>query len=178
MLNRHNLSVAEFAAKEENTCSQDVRFTPSETMATNGHYLVRVSNVPDETIQTNDRSFSIPATSFKPIKIKNGDGIELSSNGTGSSWNLTTGASTFHLEESSRQWPNVDMIMPKDEPKISFGCSADYLAKLAKAFSAFQSDKDFPTIKVSVWDGSRAIRLEATNTQGQTMTALLMPARL
>jgi len=178
MINKHNLAVAQFAADESGRCSQDVRFTSSETMATNGHYLVRVSNVPDETIQTNERSFSIPAASFKPIKVKNGDAIELATNGTGSSWNLTTGPSTFHLEESTTTFPNVDVIMPKDEPKIAFGCDANYLAKLAKAFAAFQSDKRIPTIKVSVFEADRAIRIEATNDAGQTMTALLMPVRL
>jgi DNA polymerase III sliding clamp (beta) subunit (PCNA family) len=173
MINKHNLAVAQFAADEHGRCSQDVRFTPSETMATNGHYLVRVTNVPDETIQTNARSFSIPASAFKPIKVKNGDAIELATNGTGSSWNLTTGTSTFHLEESSTTFPNVDVIMPKDEPTVTFGCDANYLAKIAKAFAAFQSDKRIATIKVSVFGPDRAFRIEANNDAGQTMTALV-----
>jgi DNA polymerase III sliding clamp (beta) subunit (PCNA family) len=178
MINKHNLAVAEFAAKESERSLNVVRFTPVETMATNGHYLVRVSNVPDETIQTNGRSFSIPAASLKGIKVRNGDAIELGTNGTGSSWNLTTGTSTFHLEESPTTFPNVDKVMPKDAPVISFGCNADYLAKLAKAFSAFQSDKRIPTMKVSVWAADKPIRIEATNGAGQTMLALLMPVRL
>lgn len=178
MINKHNLAVAQFADEGSARGLQVVRFTPAETMATNGHYLVRVSNVPDETIQTNQRSFSIPAVAFKPIKVKNGDAIELATNGTGSSWNLTTGTSTFHLEECPTTFPNVDAIMPTEKPAIEFGLNADYLAKLAKAFSAFQSEKRMPAIKVSVWTPEKPIRIEATNDAGQTMTALLMPVRL
>jgi hypothetical protein len=92
MINKHNLAVSAFASDEESRYAlANVCFTPSETMATNGHYLVRVTNVPSETIQTTTRSFLISADSLKPIKVKNGDAIELSSNGTGHTWNLSRG---------------------------------------------------------------------------------------
>lgn len=179
MINKNNLLVVGFASDEESRYSLgDVRFTPQETMATNGHYLVRVSNVPSETIQTNDRCFSISAKALKPIKVKNGDAIELVSNGTGSTWNLTTGVSTYHLEETGNTFPNVDMIMPKDAPAISIGLNPEYLAKLGKAFAEFQRDTRQPVVKVSVWTADKPIQIEATNESGQTMRALLMPVRL
>jgi DNA polymerase III sliding clamp (beta) subunit (PCNA family) len=177
MINKHNLAVADFAGQKNATCP-DVRFTPSETMATNGHYLVRVTNVPSETIQTTEKAFCIPAESLKAIKVKNGDAIELATNGTGSSWNLTTGVSTYHLEESEGRFPNVDMVMPKTKPDVKIGLNPEYLAKLATAFARFQHDKRLPIIEFSVWDAQSPIQITATNDAGQTMTALLMPMRL
>lgn len=179
MINKNNLLVADFASKENSRTSLlDVRFTPKETMATNGHYLVRVTNVQNDTIVTSDRSFSIPAKAIQAIKVKKGDAVELATNGTGSSWNLTTGVSTYHLEESTTTFPNVDMIMPKDSPAMSIGFDPGYLAKLAKAFAAFQGDARQKSVKVSFWTPDKPIQIEAKNEDGQTMTALLMPMRL
>lgn len=179
MINKNNLLVADFASQENSRYSlQDVHFTPKETMATNGHYLVRVTNVQNDNVVTSDRSFSLSAKDLLAIKVKRGDGIELATNGTGSSWNLTTGVSTYHLEETSNQFPNVDAIMPKDAPAISIGLNPEYLAKLGKAFAAFQGDARQKTVKVSVWTPDKPIQIEATNSDGQTMTALLMPLRL
>jgi DNA polymerase III sliding clamp (beta) subunit (PCNA family) len=177
MLNKHNLAVADFAGKDGRT-SPHVRITPTETIATNGHYLVRVSAIPETPAQPTDCSFQVDADALKAIKVKKGDSVELSPNGTGETWNITTGTTSFHVKQESAQFPNVDAIMPKDEPTQVFGLKAEYLAKLAKAFAQFQPEAREPIVKVSVWSPERAIRLEATNDQGQTMTALLMPMRL
>jgi DNA polymerase III sliding clamp (beta) subunit (PCNA family) len=177
MINRHNLTVTQFADTESFRGVQDVRFTPTETIATNGHYLVRVTNPPSETIQTTDRAFSIPAEQLKAVKVKKGDAIELATNGTGSSWNLTTGTSTYHLTESENRFPNVDAVMPKDKPSLVIGFSASYLAQLAKAFAGFH-DARIPTVKLSFYGPDKAAMFEATNSDGQKMTALLMPVRL
>ena len=176
MINRHNLAVWEFADKGSHRGLNNVRFTPTETMATNGHYLVRVTNPPSDTIQTTERAFNISAEALKPVKVKKGDAVELATNGTGSSWNLTTGVNTFHLEEDSTTFPNVDVIMPKDKPVVEIGFDPAYLAKLGKAFAAF-ADGDTSTCKISIYGPDKAAKFEATNGQGQTMTALLMPRR-
>lgn len=170
-------NVWEFADKDSKRGLENVRFTPQETMATNGHYLVRVTNPPSETIQTTDRAFNIPAESLKPVKVKKGDAVELATNGTGSSWNLTTGVSTFHLEESTTIFPNVDVIMPKDKPVTVIGFDPAYLAKLGKAFAAF-ADGNPSTVELSFYGPEKPAKFEATNGAGQKMTALLMPRRL
>jgi len=87
----------------------------------------------------------------------------------------------FHVPKVESTFPTVDALMPSGDPSLVIGLNANYLMKLARAFSQFQSEKRSPVIKLSFYGADKSVKMvkmEAENDAGQTITALLMPERL
>lgn len=192
-MNKHNLAVVgEFVSNDVGRKTlNNVAVTATETIATNGHYLVRVSKpvqggepVEGEAQELAGASFLLDGKAAVKIGKAMGKGgdAKVMPNGTGESFNIVLRDGTqFHAPKVDGQFPDVDVVMPaKDKaPAVKFGVSPSYLAKIAKAFAAFQAEnKHAAVITVSVFDEQSPILFEAVNGDGQTMTALLMPKRL
>jgi DNA polymerase III sliding clamp (beta) subunit (PCNA family) len=190
MLNRNNLSVSEFTSHEDERrySMGSVYVKPTETIATNGHYLCRVTTLaPSENAQTAGElkeftPFLLGAKQAAEIRkaIGKDENVIICANGGEGSYTIKRNdGSTFHAPEIKGTFPNVDAVMPKDDDKPVFeiGFSAAYAAQIAKAFLQF-TEKPHHTVKVSLYGKDRPAKLEATSASGQKMTVLLMPIRL
>lgn len=188
MLNKNNLAiVGQFVSMEKSRYTlTSIHVTKTETVATNGHYAVRITvpqvaepnpaDVPDHAPFLLEGKQAI--TIGKALG-KDGMASVAPNNAEGAFSVAVPDGTVYHAPHIPGSFPNVDAIAPTGDPIVTFGVQAEYLAKLAKAFSDFQSDKTgIRKIKVSVYDKGRPLKMEATNDAGQTMTVLLMPVRL
>jgi DNA polymerase III sliding clamp (beta) subunit (PCNA family) len=200
MLNRHNLRVAEFASDDASRISLNgILVSPEATVATNGHYLAWVSTPTGQSVDSfpivagapaltdtfkpfilgtdaaRDIAKSLPKKTTIPILANAGIGFEAEKPVI-----VTTdleNPKVFRPHALEGQFPNFDVVMPKDKPTFQITVNSEYLAKIAKAFSDFQP-KTSKGLRMSFYDKGSSIRFDAVNGDtGQGMTAVLMPIR-
>lgn len=205
MLNKHNLSIRRFAPKEESRWTlQGIQITPQYTVVTNGHYLVKVTTpkvkVEDYPLNARETLEGFkPSVDFKPFILPTDAAKEIEkaipkhklipilnhaaidgprTDGNGSATITTTdleNTRVFTPHKIEGQFPNWEMVVPKDEPKVTFAVDASYLAKIADAAAKFSSHSN-KRVKITIYGENTAIRFDVENHE-QEMMALLMPVR-
>jgi DNA polymerase III sliding clamp (beta) subunit (PCNA family) len=199
LLNKHNLNITQFASKEETRYAlKGILVTEHETVATNGHILVRVTtpttdeknfpDVPGFEQHAEFKPFILPSDAAKEIakatpkhkSIPVLNHARVSSNGAVQV--ATTDLDNprvFNPKPLVGQFPNWQAILPKGEPEVSVTISADYLTELAKAAGKMADDRS-KAIKLRIYNcGSfKQVSIEVTcSDTGQTFQSVLMPMR-
>lgn len=204
LLNRNNLAVRFAAAKEESRYTlRAILATEHETVATDGHVLVRVS-VPE--LDAN----SFPAIDgFKPNGFTHGlipvDAAKEIENAIPKKTTLPILAhaaiTSEHVPDSDRtvlkiaatdldtpkvftvrepegQFPNWKNVWPDvdQKPAADICFDARLLAAVATAAAKF-SDHRLCAIRLRVYGSNSAMRFDLVNDDGQEMNGLLMPCR-
>jgi len=198
LLNKHNLAVAEFASKEESRYTlQAIQVTQDETVATNGHYIVRVDTPKADVNHFPTVAGTVPtveAESFllarqgaldmikvlpkkQTIPILNHAKVGVDAEGNVQA--ITTDLETHRpvtIRKVTGQYPNWKALWPKKAPTVTVGVSAAYLAQLAKVAATYSEQSCY--MEISIWDAQSMIRLDAYDSNtNQHFTALLMPMR-
>lgn len=205
LLNKHNFAVAQFAATEESRYTlKAIQVNQHATVATNGHYLVRVSN---PTTDPNSfpliqglrnggpfKDFLLPVDVAKEIEKALPKGkrcnIPVLANamvshyvdGEESKPNIGVtdldSPKVFTPRTITGQFPNWQAVIPTRAPKLEIYVDANYLAQLASAAAKFMTDNNTQPLRLQFTDANSPVRLDARNTEtGQGWTALLMPMR-
>jgi hypothetical protein len=195
LLNKHSLEVAEFASKVESRFTlKAVQVTMEETVATNGHYLVRVSH-PEQKLQqfpnvagtvptvetesfllARDGALSVAKTIPRKTTIPILNHAKVGVDAEGNVQAVTTDLETHRpvtIRKVAGQFPQWKGLWPKNAPKVTICLDATYLAQLAKAAAQFGTG-----VQIRVWDSQSVARLDAYDaTTNQHWSALLMPMR-
>ena len=197
LLNKHNLNIHRFCAKEESRYTlRALLVTKNETVATDGHRLVRITapktneslfpSVPDfkaDDIEGNvllhaDTAKELAATIPKgnkdiPILKTARIGQE-----NGSVRSVTTDLDITHLIQGKKvegSFPDWRNVIPNKKPAFEIHVNAAYLAELSNFADSF-SESGF--IRLQFFGADQAMRIDAENgADGQGMTAVLMPSR-
>jgi len=190
LINRNNLAVRFATAKEKSRYTlRAVLATESETVATDGHILARVSlPVQDSTPNGFTRGLipadvckeieqSIPKSKNLPITlaaittehVEDRDILKIATT------DLET-PKVFTVRQPDGQFPNWDSIWPTDEPVMDICFNASQIADLAQAAAKF-SDRAAKTIRLRFYSPYSAMRFDLVNDDGQEMNGLLMPVR-
>jgi len=201
MLNKANFLVTDFASKEESRYSLTaVQIRPEATVATNGHYLAWVStnrsmapaDFPQvEGFEGGDKDFTpflletdCAKAIAKALPRKNTIPIlsyaAVHKNGGPASICVTDlqNPQVFHPKPVEGQYPDIERVVPKiEDEKFSICVNAAYLQDIAKAYAQFTKGDRNQIMRIRFYGPSDSIRFDATNDDGQGMTAVLMPLR-
>ena len=204
MLNKHNLAVHRFISKEDSRYTiKAIHVTPNETVATDGHSLVRVStlkdhkaeNFPPQRVRVTDqfkpfnlpyevaakvekailKNRAIPVFNYAALELKEGE-----PNGNNPTLFVTDMDSTqeFVSKVISDKFPDWEMVIPK-KAEATFTITVDplKLAKLMTEAAKFTKGA-YPqgSVKMRFVSDDKAVRLDAENAS-QTWTGVLMPIR-
>lgn len=166
MLNKYNFEIAPFADAEKGHYSLNgIYVSPAETVATNGHLLVKVSagNVPSEQFPQRDgfqasdefTPFILPTSAVKDvlkllpkkttIPVAQCVGIDAAkTNANGRACLLVAGPEfqPLNLPKESGTFPNYQAVFPKEAPEFSLRVNADYLKRLAQTAASFTDSRD------------------------------------
>jgi hypothetical protein len=204
LMNRNNLSIRAFAAKEKSRYSlRAILATEKETVATDGHILARVSlpaldasNFPTvDGFKPNgftrglipleaakEIESAIPKKSLIPILLTAAITADHVDTGDGERIFLKVAATdldtpkVFTVRQPDGQFPQWERIWPTEKPAIDICFDATLLATLAAVASKF-SDKTLSPIRLRFYDSASACRFDMVNDDGQEMNGLLMPCR-
>jgi hypothetical protein len=199
-MNRSNLAVRTFAAKDKNRYTlQAILATEHETVATDGHVLARVS------LPALDAANFPALDGFKPngftrglIPVDAAKTIEAAIPEKNTIPVLTTAAITadhsdntlkvavtdldtpqvFTVRQPDGQFPNWDMVFEKPDrkPVMDICFDANLLAAVSQ-FAAKFSDKNNAPIRLRFYSASNAMRFDVVNGDGQELNGLIMPMR-
>lgn len=210
LINKHNLAVGQFAAKNESRYSMHaIQVSEQGTCATDGACLVKVS-APNQKAsefplidgverQENITPFLLPLDAAQKIAKAMPQNERIPVLNT-----ALVAASPVHGENPkpatiavtdldtpqvfkprclNGQFPNVDDVIPKDEPAFEIVLPAHYLAKLAKAAGDFSDlrgtgENSDEYLLLQMWDRSKAVVIRTRNTETeQDWFAMLMPVK-
>jgi len=198
LLNKHNLNIHKFCAKDMTRYAlRALLVTKNETVATDGHRMVRITtpktneslfpSVPDFKADDIEGNLLLHADTAKELvasipKKKNKDVPVLSTvrigQENGSLRSVATDLDITHLVQGKKvdgNFPSWRAVIPVKKPTFEIHVSAQYLAELC-SFAADVSESGF--IRMQFFGADQAMRIDAENiTDGQGMTAILMPAR-
>lgn len=203
LYNKWNFGIAQFASKEPGGrfASNALRVTPTETIATNGHQLVRVQtpdkvsldNYPEvegHVVKRVDRSFNLPLDAAKAIEknlpknaafpiLQNAAVIETPDGKVGFITTDLGNVKPLITREVVGEYAPSDKIeaqFPTTEPLATIAFDGRYMAQLAKFLGAM--DSRYGRVTMTIYGPGAPIRLDATVTEtGQKASALLMPLR-
>lgn len=205
MINRHNLAIAIACQKEGNRyTTQSILVTPNETVATDGHRLLRVSNPPSEaehfpyseTFAASDSypEFQLPAKDAKLIEkqLPNKpafpvlgcvaiDGARTAKNGN-AYFGISDGGHVREIAVSKPEgkFPDWKGVMPTGEPTfqitVDAAIIADILTLAAKAIP--DPKKTLAPVTLTFYAPDQAFRIDGVlKTTEQQWTAVVMPLR-
>jgi hypothetical protein len=201
LLNKAELNLAKLASKEESRYAlQGIAVQPKHTVVTNGygHYLVAVTHCP---LANAEETF--PATSgLEHKKLEEGKVSEtvllstsaalgaskallkktsipvlaLAALGTDKTVyvNSLDAVQTFK-SDATGTFPRWEGVVPTGKPKADIVVNAEYLENLAKYIR--ENGGDLPMVRLTVYDNSTALRLDAKTREGQDIMGLIMPIR-
>lgn len=206
MLNKHNLSIASFASKEESRYTlQGILVTPKATVATNGHYLVWVSDAKDRKakdypqvlgfagasdtftpfILSRDAALAIAKVTPSKERIPILNHVAVAKDGNAMAVTDLERPQVFPVRHVEGKFPQYEVVIPKYEDAVArITLSAEYLAQIAKQFAGFADKRNTP-VTLSFYKhgenddiGTNSVRFDAVSADGnQGMTAVLMPIR-
>ncbi len=206
LFNRSAFVVRHAASRDETRYHiNGVRFEADGTLvATDGHRLYRVetpaemldpADFPDcgDVTPTEDalEAFTLPLAAANAIVKaipKNGTLPALrharldvaATNANGRARLVTTDLETVAPLEARKlegDFPNYRQVMPEGEPVATVAFNAKYLADAAKAVVEFTGNPR-AALKLELFGELSPARITATNADGQTFTAIVMPMRL
>jgi DNA polymerase III sliding clamp (beta) subunit (PCNA family) len=73
------------------------------------------------------------------------------------------------------RWPNFDLVLPKDKPRVEFTVDGRLLAELLAVAAAFCPESSNGRLTFRFWKSSRPFVIETRNDAGQNLFALMMP---
>lgn len=202
LLNKHNLSIAKFCSKENSRYEVGgVLITDVETVATDGHTLVRVSTPEVPADQFPEIEGFKAKESWKPFILPREAALrlakELPSKDTvpalacaavGDATDAGTEAvfATTDLEtklvvsvrKPDGQFPNWKQVVPStDDAKATITLNANYLKELFSAIAAFTKGDTLPLATLRFFASEGALRVDASNEAGQYFTGVIMPVQ-
>lgn len=140
-------------------------------MATDGHILAIVPCEPAE----GDHSSLIPLDAMKAIRTMERASkhvpVQVTTNGK-----ITAkgGGGTSEFEAMEGQFPNVDMVVPKDGAwTLTIGLDAELLYKLAKAITP---KGEGLIVKLQIKDGQSSVKVTTSKLEGAI--GVIMPCRV
>lgn len=178
MLNKTNLLTAKIARDVADDFELGcIKVTPTETIATNGRLLIRVTRPKDgegefllngyeaqkiaETIDEND---------WLGVEVKEDAVIII--NGDDDSQH------TYTSKLNDGKFPNYEKVMPEGEPIAEVVLNVDFLIKLLKQFRKAQNASN-PRVLMSIYGHDKQVRLDGDIPYSdQKMCALIMPIKI
>jgi hypothetical protein len=202
LLNKHNLNIAKLASKEASRFTlSGIRITPTETVVTDGHCLMKVSTVAisSEEFPVCQGSGVTPQDDFKPFNLDAAQALKASAqlpkkstipvlgcaavavNGNPDRPALLTTDleqfSTFKAMESGN-YPDYERVIPKAEnAPFAIGLDAKLIKAMMEQFIAFIDSKGSAGITLRFTDERTAVLMEAKSGE-QTMLGVLMPMQI
>lgn len=196
MLNKRNLAVAQFASKEASRwVMQAIKVDKDATVATDGHRLVWVSKPSSKSVDfptvdgfeggQDDASFLLDADAAKAIEkvipkskipILNNAAVRVDGEQAIVCVTNLDNPQVFKPRPVSGQYPNFDMVMPKDAPTFQIAVNAEYLAQIAKFAAQFSDNHKVVLSFYGTTADNKPMRFDASDGE-QGMTAVLMPLR-
>ena len=162
MLNKHNLTIASFASKEASRYTlQGILVTPDATVATNGHYLVWVSNSLERKAEDypqipgfvgasdtftpfilgRDAALAIAKVTPYKEKIPVLNHVAVAADSSQIAVTDLERPQVFPVKSVQGQFPRYEMVVPKfEDAVVRVSVNAEYLAQIAKQFAGFVSD--------------------------------------
>jgi len=201
MLNKHNLDVAKFASKEESRYTMNaILVTPHETVATDGHRLVRVSLPKREDFPSRNGFEALETWTPFLLPVKTAQNVakaipqrqtipalEMVGIGKPQGEDETTCElvvtdleewRTFAVRKLTGTFPKWSQVIPQGEFAFEITVDASYLAEMAAAASKFtDAPTSSLTIRFRADHCDKAIRMDARRSDGQTWVGVLMPVR-
>lgn len=198
-----NFEIARIAGDSSRYTLGAILVTPTETIATDGFRLLRVSTV-NSKIKLTDfpqvpgceveaARFLMPRAAaldmskafFKrqSIPVLN-YAAPLKPIRETKSDKRTVGFVTTDLErhnaitsaETPGQFPNVDAVMPRETPLATISLNASQLKDMANFFTKLDAEARCPSVKITLYPGFGPVKFEGKNEDnGQTAVGLLMP---
>lgn len=202
MYNIHNLNVKNIASEDVSRFALCcVNFTPTETQATDGHVLVRVTipppldgyEPPDGLVVEKEfKSVTVHKEIVGKIKraVDTGDGRQGNRvyplqgfDGSKASFLLQNllGYSVFSSPVETKKFPNVDVVErsvlgPDSKQEAEFSLNPVLFKNVCEQFANFVETTS-PQIKVQVFGKDKPVVFSASRFDGQKMTVYLMPIR-
>lgn len=197
LLNKHNLNIHKFCATEESRhVLRAILVTKDETVATDGHRLIRVTTpkmsdslfpeVPDFKAEDVNGGLLLHADVAKEIasSIPKGKqsipvlGMARIGQQEGAACSVTTDLDIQHLVEGKKvegEFPRWQAVIPTKKPAFEVTLHSELLAELAQFISKFS---DTPGVRIQFFGSDQAVRFDAEDSiNGQGLTAVLMPMR-
>jgi len=194
-LNKARLALAKLAPKDHSRYSiQGICVNQKHTVVTDGHIIVMVEH-PSSPVQ--DKDFpqtpgletypvtgnvlvsteaalaalkALPKKSTIPV-------IQNAALGTDGKIFVNTLDSVQSFQHyMGGQYPNYEQVIPKDKPKAEVCLNADLLISVAK-YIAENGDDRIPAMRLTIYDGSTAVRIDSKTASGEPIMALIMPLR-
>jgi hypothetical protein len=84
------------------------------------------------------------------------------------------GNSTTRVEVGTGRWPQIDSVIPTQEPAAEFVVSARLFGELLAAAAAFANGPDH-NVRIRYWHPDKPVAVTAANGEGQAFFGLQMP---
>lgn len=176
MLNKHNLTVAQFASKEANRYTMNgILVTPDATVATNGHYLVWCGTEPERESEDYPQieGFKGASDAFKPFVLDRDaalaiakvtpskenipilNHVAVSEDGSQIAVTDLDRPQVFPVRGMTGKFPQYEQVIPKLEDAVfAISVDASYLAQIARQFAGFVSDERNHRVTLSFYADS------------------------
>ena len=199
LLNKSELELAKLAPTEESRYAlQAICVQPESSTITNGHYLVSMKH---SELANSEENFPVtPRLEHKKLQdgparehvLVSKDAAIAAAKALGKKTSIPVLATaaigtdkTLYVNnldsvqtfkhEASGTFPNWQSVIPTGKPKAQICVNAAYLEMLAK-FLREQGNK--PTaVRLTIYDDSTSLRMDAKTASGQDVLVLLMPVR-
>jgi hypothetical protein len=194
LLNKHNLNIHKFCATEESRYTlRAILVTKKETVATDGHRLIRVTvpemndslfpSVPEFKADDIDGRILLHADAAKASIPKGKQTIPVLSTAKlgqedGSARAVTTDLDLQHIVQGRKvegEFPKWEAVIPTKKPAFEVCLQAPYLKELAEFAEKFSESG---IIRVRFYGPEQPVRFDCQDMgSGQGMTAVIMPIR-
>lgn len=199
VLNKFSLDLVILAEKENRYYLNGLHVTSEFTEVTNGHYVMRISNVKvdpndypvgpnGETLYTKPIDIIVPTEVVKRLQkniptkvhipilqnaIPGGNTKEDMSSVEFVMFDLTVWSPIIFKPENAK-YPNTDAVMPEKQAELEIGFNPDYMIKICQQFKK----NGVGCVKLSLYGAESAMQLEGKNMDtNQEIKAVLMPKK-
>lgn len=177
MLNKNNLRIAKIARDVTSRYNLDsIKITPTETIATDGHLLMRVTRP-----ETGEGEFLLRGELALEVAgaIDENQYVAAGLEGEGVKVSFGDEERQHGFTQKIRpdKFPNYDKVMPEGEPIAEIAVNADYFIKILKLISKAQNT-NVPIVLISIYGADKPVRFDAKIPYSdQKICALVMPLK-
>lgn len=197
LLNKNNLRIANLCAKEESRYTLNAMHVSDKgTCVTDEHRLVRVSlptvaatnfpTVPNMPVGDGKNTGLLPKAfvaklekqipNSKTLPVLNNVAVSFDADRVNVAVTDLDTSEVLSSKQTAGNFPNVEAVIPDKMPIFEYTVNADYLMDLARSASA-HADNKCPVLKLKFYSENESLRMDCTNGDGQTWTAVVMPLR-
>lgn len=202
LLNKHNLSIASFCCAEKSRFTLDgILVTPSCTVVTDGHRLVKVTTptqqggsdafpaLPNFTAVAKWKPFIMPRVDAQEIaraipKVNTIPVLNHAAVGAATKDSVQVAVTdlerkqVFDVRPCTGNFPDYERVIPTGEPVLEVGLNAKYMAEAFDALAKF-GDKRMSACMLRIREKANAVEIFGRNLDtGQEMTHIVMPLRV